>query len=91
MNSIDYNVGIGMVFDVFAAAVIGGIAMDGGRGKLSGALGGVLFMVCVTSLLSWMNISIYWVDAVRGIIILLAVWLDSTKRFIRNRIDHGTA
>ncbi len=86
MNSIDYNVGIGMVFDVFAAIVIGGIAMDGGRGKLSGAMGGVLFMVCVSSLLSWMDISVYWVDTVRGFIILFAVWLDAIKRVIRKRI-----
>lgn len=86
MNSIDYNVGIGMVFDVFAAVVIGGIAMDGGRGRLSGALGGVLFMVCVSSLLSWMDISVYWVDTVRGFIILFAVWLDAIKRLLRARV-----
>jgi ribose/xylose/arabinose/galactoside ABC-type transport system permease subunit len=86
MNSIDYNVGIGMVFDVFAAVVIGGIAMDGGRGKLSGAMGGVLFMVCVSSLLSWMDISVYWVDTVRGFIILFAVWLDAAKRLVRARV-----
>lgn len=85
MNAIDYNVGVGMSFEIFAAAVIGGIALSGGRGKLAGAFGGVVFLSLVSTILTWSNISIYWVETMRGFIILFAVLLDAVKNRIRNR------
>jgi ribose/xylose/arabinose/galactoside ABC-type transport system permease subunit len=89
LNSIDYNVGVGYAFDIFAAAVIGGISLSGGRGSLIGAIGGVLFLTVVSSILTWLNLSIYWVDTTRGFIILFAVWLDAFKNRLRLSAQPG--
>jgi simple sugar transport system permease protein len=89
LNAIDYNVGIGYVFDIFAAAVIGGISLSGGRGSLIGAIGGVFFLTVVSSILTWLNLSIYWVETTRGFIILFAVWLDAFKNKLRLAVQMG--
>lgn len=85
LNSVDYNIGIGMLFDIFAAAVIGGIALTGGRGSLVGAFGGVLFLTLLSSALTWMKVSVYWIETIKGGMILLAVWLDAAKSRLRER------
>ncbi len=49
--SIQVNLGEGYIFTVMAAAVIGGINLQGGRGEMLGALGGVLLAQLVASAL----------------------------------------
>jgi len=73
------NMGQGMIFEIQAAAVIGGISLFGGRGNLLGALGGVLLLSVIDSTLALMRVSTFWIDAVRGIIILLAMLIDAQK------------
>ncbi|HTY46337.1 MAG TPA: ABC transporter permease [Methanomassiliicoccales archaeon] len=75
----------GQVFDVFAAAVMGGIALSGGRGSLIGAVGGVLFLGCIASILTWLRVSPFGVQTVRGCVILLAIVLDALKNKLRER------
>lgn len=70
------TIGEGMVFEVFGAAVIGGVSLTGGKGNLIGPLGGVLLLGVIAAGLSILPISPYWVDAARGLIILAAVVLD---------------
>ena len=70
------QLGYGMIFEVFAAAVIGGVSLQGGKGDLLGPLGGVLLLGVITTALSILPISAYWVDAARGLVILSAVVLD---------------
>jgi simple sugar transport system permease protein len=53
--------------------VIGGISLDGGRGRMIGALTGVVLLVLVTNILTLSSISSTWIDAVDGVIILLAL------------------
>jgi len=76
----------GQVFDVFAAAVMGGIALSGGRGSLIGAVGGVLFLGCIASILTWLRVSPFGVQTVRGCVILLAIVLDALKNKVRERV-----
>lgn len=73
------NLGEGMVFEVFAAAVIGGVSLRGGQGSIIGALGGVLLLATINAGLNLMNVSVYWVQAIRGMIILLAMLIDAQK------------
>jgi ribose/xylose/arabinose/galactoside ABC-type transport system permease subunit len=70
------QLGAGMIFEVFAAAVIGGVSLQGGKGDLIGPLGGVLLLGVISTALSTLPISGYWVDAARGIVILAAVLLE---------------
>jgi len=67
--------GSNLIFEVFAAAVIGGISLDGGRGRMIGALTGVILLSLVTNILTISNISSTWIDAVDGAIILIALGL----------------
>ena len=76
LESVTMRLGQGMIFEVFAAAVIGGVSLQGGKGDLIGPLGGVLLLGVITTALSILPISAYWVDAAQGIIILVAVVLD---------------
>jgi simple sugar transport system permease protein len=62
-----------MVFTVFAAAVIGGISLDGGRGTMVGALTGVLLIGVVQNLLTLAQVPATWNDAIYGGIILISL------------------
>jgi ribose/xylose/arabinose/galactoside ABC-type transport system permease subunit len=73
----------GMAFDVMAAAVIGGVDMNGGKGSLIGAFGGVLLLGSINAALTVAVVSPYWYKIVRGLVIFLAVGLDSLKRRLR--------
>ncbi len=73
------SMGKGMIFEVFAAAVIGGISLKGGQGSLIGALGGVLLLTTIGAGLNLMNVSVYWIQAIRGFIILVAMLIEAQK------------
>jgi simple sugar transport system permease protein len=73
VTAVTAGQGSDLIFGVFAAAVIGGISLDGGRGRMVGALTGVILLALVTNILTLSNISSAWVDAVDGAIILIAL------------------
>ncbi|MBW7883011.1 MAG: ABC transporter permease [Caldilineaceae bacterium] len=79
MNSASTLLSQGIVFNVFAAAVVGGISLTGGVGNIMGALGGVLLLALINNSLNLMNVDPYWVAVVRGLIILLAIFIDSLR------------
>src|SRR5438477_11538293 len=67
--------GNNLIFSVFAAAVIGGISLDGGRGRMVGALTGVILLALVQNILILSQIQTFWIDAATGLIILIALGL----------------
>jgi simple sugar transport system permease protein len=76
IGAIDANLGDGMIFTVFAAAVIGGVSLDGGRGTIFGALCGVLLLSMVDNLLTLAHVEPFWIKAIYGGIILFALILS---------------
>ena len=75
----------GMELKAIAAAVVGGISTNGGKGTIMGALLGALMInLLQQSLLRWLVISNFWVDALLGLLILTAVFIDSV---IINRLS----
>jgi rhamnose transport system permease protein len=75
----------GVELDAIAAAVVGGVNANGGKGTVTGALlGAVMINLLQQSLLRWLVISNFWVEAVLGMLILIAVTLDSV---IINRLS----
>ena len=67
-----------------AAAVVGGVNINGGLGSPFGAfLGAILIDVLDNSLIRWLAISEFWRDALLGLLILLAVATDTV---IMNRL-----
>lgn len=68
----------GMEFQVVAAAVVGGVSTNGGIGTMIGALlGGFIINFLQQSLLRWRVINDFWVDALLGLLILVAVTIDA--------------
>ena len=80
-------IGEGLVFQAFAGAVIGGISLFGGRGKITGALGGVILIQIVQSALNNSGaIGATQIQAINGLVLLLAIVLYSTQTKLRARI-----
>jgi ribose/xylose/arabinose/galactoside ABC-type transport system permease subunit len=79
LDSVPTSLGSGMVFEVMAAAVVGGVSMFGGRGNLIGAMGGVLLLSSIDSALTLTSVPTFWVQTAKGLILLLAVFLDAFK------------
>src|ERR1700761_1405138 len=67
--------GEGIIFSVFAAAVIGGVSLKGGRGNMVGAASGVILLGIVGDILDLANVSNYWIEAIDGAVILFALVL----------------
>jgi simple sugar transport system permease protein len=72
LGAVTAQQGSNLIFTTFAAAVIGGISLNGGRGSLLGALAGVLLLGVVTNILTLSQIASFWIDATFGAIILIA-------------------
>jgi inositol transport system permease protein len=74
------NAGVAYELDAIAAAVIGGTSLSGGVGGVGGTLLGVLLMGVINNGLDLLNVSSYYQQIVKGIIIVGAVWLDKSAR-----------
>jgi rhamnose transport system permease protein len=77
---VDPATGRGLELEVIAAAVVGGVAVSGGRGSLWGVLAGVLLLACINPALTYLGVKPYWDKASQGAIILLAVLADGLRR-----------
>ncbi|MDL4774484.1 MULTISPECIES: ABC transporter permease [Thermomonosporaceae] len=75
VGAINANQGQNMIFTVMAAAVIGGIGMDGGKGTMTGAVTGVLLLGVVQNLLTLAQVPSFWIQAIYGGIILVALMI----------------
>jgi len=84
-NGATANLGLGMLFEAFAAVVIGGVSLRGGVGRLSGVFAGVLLLSSIDTAINVMGLEPYYMQVIRGGLMLLAVLLDSAKTTIRRR------
>jgi len=73
------NAGIGYELDAIAAVVIGGTSLNGGVGGVGGTILGALLMGVINNGLDLLNVSSYYQQVVKGVIIVGAVWLDRSK------------
>ena len=91
VSSVQADLGEGYIFDVFAAAVIGGISLQGGRGSIIGALGGVLLLSTINAGLNLMRVSVFWTESIQGLVILVAMFIDAQKVRFRGPIAQATS
>jgi rhamnose transport system permease protein len=73
------NCGDGLELKTIAAAVVGGVAISGGRGTLLGVLLGMLLLANVNPALTHFYQPPYWEKAIQGLVILLAVFADGLR------------
>ncbi len=65
--------------DAIAAAVIGGTSLTGGIGTIGGTIIGALIIGVMNNGLDLMNVSSYWQQILKGVIITVAVYIDARK------------
>lgn len=68
----DAALAVGLEFDSLAVVVIGGASLAGGRGRLIGALGGVVLFSLLGNVFNLLQIDVWYQQLVRGLIILIA-------------------
>ncbi|MFL6051968.1 MAG: ABC transporter permease [Actinoallomurus sp.] len=83
LASVAASQGNGAIFTVFAAAVIGGVSLNGGRGTIFGAFTGILLLYMIQNVLTLAGVPAQWIGALNGAIILVAL--------IISRITSGQA
>lgn len=80
LNSGQPTAGTGYELDVIAACVIGGASLSGGTGTVGGALIGALIMGVLRNGCNLLDISAFWQQVAIGAIIIVAVFIDQTRR-----------
>lgn len=81
MYSGQPTAGDGAEMDAIAAVVVGGSSMAGGSGKIGGTIIGGLIIGVLNNGLNLLNVNSFWQYVVKGVVILLAVFLD----YFRNK------
>lgn len=75
LNSAAATAADGITFTMFAAMIIGGVALTGGAGSIWGVLGGVILLSSIDNVLNLIALNPLYVNFVRGAVIILAVIL----------------
>lgn len=76
LDSAQPNAGISYELDSIAAVVIGGTSLSGGRGSILGTVQGAVIIGVLNNGLVLLNVSPFWQQVVKGLVILLAVIID---------------
>lgn len=80
INSAQGDLGEDLTLPAIAAALIGGTSLFGGSGTVGGTLIGALILTLVLNGMNLLQISASWQPLVTGIIVILAVWIDTRTR-----------
>ena len=84
-TDIQSNAGAGLELKAIAAVVVGGTAINGGRGTLAGTLIGVALLGTIGTALTFLGVNPFWEKAIQGAIILTAVVSDVAFSRARQR------
>jgi ribose/xylose/arabinose/galactoside ABC-type transport system permease subunit len=84
------TLGQGMTLETVASSVIGGVSLNGGVGSVGGAFAGVLLLSVIDNALNLMDVDSFWVESVRGFIILVALLIEAQKFRYKPKVVHET-
>jgi ribose/xylose/arabinose/galactoside ABC-type transport system permease subunit len=79
------TLGAPLLLDIIGGAVIGGTSLAGGKGKILWTFFGVVFLSLLGNALSLLNVSFFWIEIVKGSVILVAALLDVARTRILQR------
>lgn len=79
LDSAQPNAGVSYELDAIAAVVIGGTSLSGGRGTVLGTVLGAIIIGVLNNGLVLLNVSPFWQQVVKGLVILLAVIIDKAN------------
>ncbi|MDL2398949.1 ABC transporter permease [Rhizobium mayense] len=77
--------GVGYEFDAITAVVVGGTSLMGGTGTITGTIIGSMIIGVINNILNLMNVSSYWQQIIKGLIIAIAVILDVWTKSARTK------
>lgn len=77
LNSAEPTTGSGLEMDAITAVILGGTSLAGGKGTLLGTIFGAIILGVLDDGMNLLNVSAFYQNVVKGIIIILAVLLDS--------------
>ncbi len=80
LDSAQPNAGISYELDAIAAVVIGGTSLSGGRGTILGTVLGAMIIGVLNNGLVLLNVSPFWQQVIKGLVILLAVIIDKSNK-----------
>jgi len=75
-GTVDATAGTGLELQVVSAVVVGGVAIFGGSGTVTGAALGALLLTTISSALIVLRIPAFWQQAITGALLLAAIALD---------------
>ena len=78
-GSVQQSFGVGDEFTVMAGAMLGGVKMGGGGGKISNMVVGVYLIGVLQYGMNYLNFNQYWIYVVLGIVLLAAISLDTMQ------------
>lgn len=76
LDSAQPNAGAGYELDSIAAVVIGGTSLSGGKGSVMGTVQGALIIGVLNNGLVLLNVSPFWQQIIKGLVILIAVGIE---------------
>ena len=76
LGAFQPNAGEATLMNVIAAVILGGLSLMGGKAKLIGTFLGVLILTIIQNGMNLLGVQSYYQTIVRGLIILVAVYLD---------------
>ena len=79
LDSAQPNAGVSYELDAIAAVVIGGTSLSGGRGNVLGTVLGAIIIGVLNNGLVLLNVSPFWQQVVKGLVILIAVIIDKVN------------
>jgi ribose transport system permease protein len=80
LDSAQPNAGFGYELDSIAAVVIGGTSLSGGKGSIIGTVIGAGIIGVLNNGLVLLNVSPFWQQVIKGLVILLAVIIDKIQK-----------
>lgn len=82
LGMVQSFMGKGMEFDAIEAAVIGGVSLNGGRGRMiPGTIFGVLLIYMINNGLALIGASEFSYPFAQGILVFIAMYMDALKNF----------
>ncbi len=85
------NFGVGLEMTAIASAVIGGASMSGGKGTVFGSILGICLYYLISSSLILLHVNASWQEFARGLILLIAISIDSIVEMRKSRRSYKAA
>lgn len=73
------NAGTGSEMDIMTAAILGGLSLSGGKGTVLNTFMGVVLLSVIANGMSLLSISSYYQMLIKGIILIVAVFVDHLR------------